>query len=146
MTPLSLCILCGTEILLMAHFPLLAPTSSPLIQSGSKLWPKSANGSLAPKGIGQSRSNHYSSSVNSPILVVVTVTLAGAMEMGIVLMADVVLSPGCSTNRSVLCVLKLRLELLQSLLLFKLGSLHFPSVLWDTLYPSNTFASCFIWP
>lgn len=67
----------------------------------------SANGSLAAKGMGQSRLDHYSSSVDSAIRVVVTVTLAGAMEMEIVLMLDMVASSKCSANMIVLCVLML---------------------------------------
>lgn len=60
MTPIAVCILFGTRVVLTAHFPLLAPTSSLLVQSGSKLWPKSAKERLAAKGIDQSRSDHDS--------------------------------------------------------------------------------------
>lgn len=143
MTPISLCIICGTKkkkMVLMAHFPPWAPTNSPLVQSGIKLCPKPVNRSLASKVMGQLRSNPYNSSVNSPIPVGVTVTLAGALETEIVLMLDMVASPECSISMSVLC-----LELLQLLLLFKPGSWHFPLVVWNIFCPSNKCVSCLIW-
>lgn len=49
------------------RFHLLAPTVGLLAQSEGKLWPKSANESLTAKGIGQSTSDHKSSSVSSAI-------------------------------------------------------------------------------
>ena len=120
MTPISLCVLSGTKVVLRAHFPLLAPTSSPLVQSGSKLWPKSVNGSLAPQDMGQPRLN-CSSSVNSPLPVVVTVALAGSVGTEIVLMLDTAASPERPANKGVLCALLLGLELLDSCYLSSQG-------------------------
>lgn len=42
MTPIPLCTSCGTKkkMVLTAHFPLLAPTGSSLVQSESMLGPK----------------------------------------------------------------------------------------------------------
>lgn len=88
---------------------------------------------LLPKAWTRQAEILNSSIASSAILVVVTVTLAGAMEMGMVLMLEVVASPERSANISALYVPMLGLELLQFLSFSEPESLHFPSVLCDTL-------------
>lgn len=80
--PISSCIWSGTEVVLMICFPQLAHMSNPSAQSGSKLWPKSANESLAVKGMSPSRSDHYRSIASSVSPAVVTVTWALGHEDG----------------------------------------------------------------
>lgn len=145
MTPIAVCILFGTRVVLTAHFPLLAPTSSLLVQSGSKLWPKSAKERLAAKGIDQSRSDHDSKQSQQCHPGGSDGDFGWSHGVMTLLMPEVVVSPECPTNRSVLRVLRLGLELLRFPLLLKPGSLHFPSDLWDAHSPPNKGVSCLIW-
>ena len=69
-------------------------------------------------------------------------TLAQAMKVGIILRLEVVASPECSSRMSVLCVLMPGLEMLQFLLLSKLGLY----VSHPSLYLSNKFVPYLIWP
>lgn len=73
--PISLCIWSGMGVVLMICFSLLAHMSNPPAQSGSKLWPKSANESLAVKGMSLPRSDHDGSIASSVSLAVVTLAL-----------------------------------------------------------------------
>ena len=91
--PISSCIWSGMEVVLMICFPLLAHMSNPPAQSGSKLWPKSANESLAVKGMSPSRPDYDSSIASSVSPAAVTVTSALGRDDGGGIDGEVVASP-----------------------------------------------------